>query len=91
MRRIVRVSYSLSHLLIRDFRVFTSGRLVRLPVHPLGPHLDPERSRAKAQGGHTECEARHHHDAFQRSQYQPRQVQRKAEGQDEKANAPFRE
>jgi len=81
----------LAILLIGDFGVFTTGRFMRLLAHPLGPHLDPERSGAQAQGEHTDCEARHHHDAFRRSQDQPRQVQREAEGQDEKANALFRE
>jgi hypothetical protein len=77
--------------MIGDFGVFTAGRLVRLPAHPLGPHLHPERSSAQAQGEHTGCEDRHHYDAFRSSQYQPRQVQREAESQDEKTNAFLRE
>jgi hypothetical protein len=40
----------LAILLIGDFGVFTAGRFMRLLAHPLGPHLDPERSGAQAQG-----------------------------------------
>ena len=57
----------LAILLIGDFGVFATGRFMRLLAHPLGPHLDPERSGAQAQGEHTDCEARHHHDAFRKN------------------------